>query len=155
MNQPMITTGPHSIRVTPQFIDSLLVYPRYYAQKLKDGLAFYDERVPDDEFEIHAIEDARQELARVEMLMQKIEQLRAELERIYDWHFKNLAELFRQVRIDLELEDIRSSYSLRLVLNLFMDMLQGENAWFDRETFINYINNPKEFYDETKKTNTL
>ena len=149
MSRSMVTTKRHSIRVTPQFIELCDEYTQHYIRCCQSKIEEYRSEVakqqsaglrPIVEIETFVIE-ARTAIARATVVQEGLRFLRNELECIYDWHFKQLAEVYRRTRIELGLARIDDSPDLRMSVTFTMGMLKSENPTFSEQKFINYINN--------------
>jgi hypothetical protein len=142
----MISTGPHSIRATPLFIDLCQQYAQYYKKCVQEKIEEYSAVIAQQQdakavtSDHEAVVTARREVARAQVVHEALDILRSELERIYNFHYERLAEVWRQTRIELGLTCIEDDPSLMIALRLTMAMLKAENPTFREEKFIRYIN---------------
>jgi hypothetical protein len=146
----MVTIGPHSVRATPLFIELCQEYAQHYQRCAQERIEEYSAAIAQqkgfraltgDHEEVVA---ARREIARAQVVSEALDVLREELERIYNFHYEQMAELFRQAKAELGIERIEDAPQLAVMLRLTMAMLRAENPKFREEKFINYINNGKE-----------
>jgi hypothetical protein len=148
MQRPMITTGPHSVRATPQFVDLCREYAQHYIRCAQEKIEEYRSRTsPRRSDGLRAITeddvvvlDARREIARATVVHEALDVLRGELARYCDLNFETWAAVLRQSRIELGLARIEDSPELRLVVTLAIGALKAQNPKFSEEKFIKYIN---------------
>jgi hypothetical protein len=151
--KPMIITTQHSLIVNPQILELTVNYTRFFIhvtrKKLNDHqceLDRYQEHVVDGQrpdIDQHLI-TLQRELSRAELVLPDLEHLQKELVRYYDINFKTIAEVLRRVRVHLQVDDIYTMYSLRVVVETFAQVLKEGNARFNREKFDTAINGKRE-----------
>jgi len=145
--KPMITTGPHSIRATPQFVDLCREYAQHYQRCAQEKIEQYRTAIARQKGaraltgDHEVIVEAQREVARAQVVYEALDVLRGELERLYNWHYAELANVYRQTRLELGLAKIEDAPELYRAVELTMVMLRAENPKFSEEKFINCINN--------------
>jgi hypothetical protein len=142
----MLTTGPHSVRTTPQLVELCREYAQHYIRCAQEKLDEHRARIAQckgvrvlvaGHEEVVA---ARQEIARATVVYEALDVLRGELTRYCDLNFETWADVFRSTRIELSLATIEDSPELQLALTLAMRTLKAQNPKFSEEKFIKYIN---------------
>lgn len=145
--KPMITFRPHSIRATPQFVECCREYTQHYMRCAQEKIEEYRAEVGRQTglraltSHHEAVVAARREVARAQVVYEALNVLRDRLERLYHWHYEQMAEVYRQARIQLELARVEDSPHLYVAVKLTMAMLKAENPKFSEAKFIKYINN--------------
>jgi hypothetical protein len=145
----MISKGTHSIRVTPELIQLCRDYADHYSRCAQDKVEEYQATLGEGHTDglRPIVEDhevviaARREIAKATVVQEALSVLQSELERIYTFHYEQLAEVFRTARKELGFDRLDHSPHLHLIVLLTMAMLKAENSKFSEEKFINYINN--------------
>jgi hypothetical protein len=145
--KPMISTGPHSVRATPQFVELCREYAQHYIRCAQEKIEAYRTEITrakgmraltGDHEEVVAM---RREIARAQVVYEGLDLLRGQLERLYTFHYEQMAQVHQQARIELGLARVEDSPHLYIAVKLTMAMLKAENPKFSEEKFINYINN--------------
>jgi hypothetical protein len=144
-HKPLVYKTKSGLVILPQAFNQLLAYTRYFIYDSRRKLEEYQtelaraqappEPSPDDPGAA-----AQQEIVRAEGLAHDLGYLQDEHQRIYERNFIMFAEVYRQTRIFLEQKNILDVYTIKVSLDYLADMLKQENPRFDREKFINYIN---------------
>jgi len=147
--KPMIIARPHSIIITPQVLELIVAYTRFFIHVTRKKLDEYlreldhyrehvmDGRNPDIDEHILTMQ---WELQRAESVLPDLERLQTELVRIYDRNFEMIAAALRRVRLDLKLDDFYTDYDLRITVETFAHILKEGNASFDHQRFYTAIN---------------
>jgi hypothetical protein len=146
--KPMVTTGPHSVRATPQFVDLCREYAQHYIRCAQEKIEEYRSRTtPKRSGGLRVITkddalvlDARRELARAQVVYDALDVLRGELLRYCDVNFELWAEVYRTARRELGLARVEDSPHLLVAVNLTVAMLKAQNPKFDEAKFSKYIN---------------
>jgi hypothetical protein len=139
--KPLVRTTPHTIRATPKLIELCGEYARYYIRAIQGKIAEYRELQGEAVESDAPLVEARRQLARAQVVVEALETLQGELERIYKWHYEQMADIYRQTRLELGLERIEDDPNLHMVVKFTMSLLKRENPRFREDKFINYINN--------------
>lgn len=149
----MIITTQHSLIANPQVLELAIAYTRFFIhinhKELEEYLRELDrsqEHVVDGqapEIDQHVI-TLQRELSRAESVLPDLERLQKVLVCYYDINFKLIAEALRRVRMHLQLDDIYTMYSLRVVADTFAKLLKDGNDSFQRVKFDAAINERKE-----------
>lgn len=143
----MVVVKKHSIGLAYGVLAVLPAYVQAYITSLRSKLdeyhielakatQGYPRRLQEDTL----LRRAQEELDRAEAVLAGMEDFKGALEVAFKHHFEEWAEVFRQVRLNVGVADIRSIPELGLALDIAMDTLYRENPKFDHEKFIKYIN---------------
>lgn len=144
MEQPSIYKTKSGIVIMPQAVHQLHSYTRYYIHETRRYLDEYEQLLQTSTESSPEAQEAKVALCEAEQIAGGLEILQNELQRIYTWNFERLADVFRQSRIFFEQRNILDMFTIKVVLDYLMDMIQAENPKFDREQFITYINSEQE-----------
>jgi hypothetical protein len=139
--QPMFVITKSGLIIRPEGIDLAIAYTKYFIQDARAKLDEYIVVSHYTSFDDPIFAEAQREICRAVDIMRELEEVRGHIQRVYDRNFKERAEAFRQVRIQLGLARIEDSPHLYALLKIEMAMQKAENHWFSESKFINYINN--------------
>lgn len=138
-NQPLFSVSGSGLIIRPEAFDLLVAYARYYVSSSHSAMDQYLKEANADP-DSSALVAAKREIARAENAVTQLEELRQQAGTIYRWNFVQLAEVFRRARHILELDRIEYMYATRVVLECLMEVLANENPKFNKEKFVDYIN---------------
>src|SRR6266496_2535239 len=137
--KPMFVFDKSGVIITPEAFDSLRVCTRYFIHEGRATLDVYQYRVPDSHEEETQVVNMQREMALATALLPELEEAGQVARRMFQWHFKREAEVWRRTCIQLGLQRIQDNAALYAALCNQMAMLKEENPFFSPEKFISYI----------------